>query len=60
MNSLAFSQNKCKVNEKFVNRMHFSRKNVQKLTFNEYLLKKVEKSGGLWGELIIFAPRTQI
>jgi len=60
MNSLPFSQTTCKVNEKFGKRMHFLGKNVQNLTFKEYSLKKVEKSGGLWGEMIIFAPRTQI
>ena len=39
--------------------MHFLRKNVQNLIFKEYSLKKVEKSGGLWGEMIIFAPKSK-
>ena len=25
--------------------------------FKKYSLKKVEKSGGLWGKIIIFAPK---
>ena len=37
--------------------MHFLRKNVQKEAFKKYSLKKVEKSGGLWGKLLNFAPK---
>lgn len=37
--------------------MHFLGKNVQKIAFKKYSLKKVEKSGGLWGKLITFAPK---
>jgi hypothetical protein len=39
--------------------MHFFEKNVQKDIFIKYSLKKVEKSGGLWGEMITFAPKLQ-
>jgi hypothetical protein len=37
--------------------MHFLGKNVQKVAFKEYSLKKVEKSGGLWGKMFTFAPK---
>ena len=57
MLSLVYLLTTCKVNEKFEKRMHFLGKNVQKIAFKEYSLKKVEKSGGLWGKLITFAPK---
>ena len=37
--------------------MHFLRKNVQKVNFKNYSLKKVGESGGKWGKLITFAPK---